>query len=144
LRQRPEEEGPTVTSNTISERFFAEAGPRLAEIYGEHQASILVDEIISLLQSFVPLRDLARSERWDQRDVILITYGDSLKQSDAPPLQILKGFLDCHLQGRISPFTSSRFSPSAQMTAFLSSITPRSIQSWATGRISAPSANIST
>lgn len=90
------------TTDTIAQRFFDEAGPRLARVYGEHQASILVDEIISLLQHFAARQRSARSERWDQQDVILISYGDSLVQSEVVPLQTLKGFLDRHLQGLIS------------------------------------------
>jgi len=90
------------TGQTIAKRFFDEAGPRLATIYGEHQASILVDEIISLLQSFTARPVPVQKERWDQRDVILISYGDTLRQDDAPPLQNLKKFLDRHLRGLVS------------------------------------------
>jgi len=56
-------------SEQLAVRFLDEAGPRLARIYGEHQASILRDEIISLLQSFSARgRGRTREERWNERD----------------------------------------------------------------------------
>jgi sucrose phosphorylase len=91
-----------VSSETIAERILTEIGPRLAGIYGEHRASILVDELIALLRNFAVRRDPRRLERWNQQDVILISYGDSIRQPDTPPLQTLKQFLDRHLQGRVS------------------------------------------
>jgi len=89
-------------TDEIARRFFDEAGPRLAKIYGEHQASILVDEIIALLQHVAAQPRPRRDERWDQDDVILISYGDSICQPGVPPLRTLRGFLEKHLSGRIS------------------------------------------
>ncbi len=89
-------------SDLIADRFITEAGPRLAKIYGEHQASILVDEIISLLQNFVSEPTKEQTGRWDQYDVILITYANSLCEPEVAPLKTLKKFLEQHLQGLIS------------------------------------------
>jgi len=89
-------------ADKIARRFFDEAGPRLARIYGEHQASILLDELICLLQNFAVRQPPVSGERWTQQDVILISYGDTLQQAAVPPLQTLKEFLDRHLRGLFS------------------------------------------
>ena len=44
----------------------------------------------------------AHSNNWDQSDVFMITYGDSLTSPDKPPLQNLHHFLSTYLKGTIS------------------------------------------
>ena len=39
---------------------------------------------------------------WDQRDAIVITYGDSILRGDEKPLSVLKRFLDEHTSGLLS------------------------------------------
>jgi sucrose phosphorylase len=84
------------------EEFIQKATPRLEMLYGENQAPLLLDVIVSLLQSHIAVTRLLRSERWDQQDVILITYGDSIRSTDSQPLQSLKKFLRKHLKGLVS------------------------------------------
>ncbi|PLX80385.1 MAG: alpha-amylase [Desulfuromonas sp.] len=88
-------------SQRISD-FIDTAGPRLERLYGPNQAPLVQDEIISLLQNHSAQQEGERHERWDQNDVILITYGDSLRSPDASPLQTLGRFLDHHLRGLVS------------------------------------------
>ncbi len=67
--------------------FIEATTPRLEFLYGENQAPLILDVIVSLLQSHIAVTRVLRTERWDQHDVILITYGDSLRMTDKTPLQ---------------------------------------------------------
>ena len=42
------------------------------------------------------------SNHWSEKDIILITYGDSIIKAEQPPLQTLEHFLDRNLKGTIS------------------------------------------
>ncbi len=95
----------------IAREFFERAGQKLELLYGEHQADILVDELISLLQHHVAQEQECRIERWDERDVILITYGDSIIEPHKRPLQTLSSFLTRHLSGLISSIHILPFFP---------------------------------
>ncbi len=86
----------------VAKEFYNRAGAKLASLYGEHQADILIDELVSLIQHHVVKQRNSRRQRWDERDVILITYGDSLLAPDQVPLQSLHQFLNSHLDGLIS------------------------------------------
>ncbi|WP_298036210.1 sugar phosphorylase [uncultured Desulfuromonas sp.] len=84
------------------ETFIQAAAPRLQRLYGANQAPLLLDEITSLLQSHRAAGSAARCERWDQEDVILISYGDSIRTGGEAPLRTLGRFLREHLEGLIS------------------------------------------
>jgi sucrose phosphorylase len=73
----------------------------LAFLYGEDQASPLLDRVQSILSEHrarIPPRDGGLS----QRDSILITYGDQVQAPNEKPLQTLKKFCDEYLTGIIS------------------------------------------
>ena len=42
------------------------------------------------------------TDLWSERDVAVITYGDSLRRSGEPPLQVLLGFLRRYLSDMVS------------------------------------------
>ncbi len=74
---------------------------RLAFLYGEDQASPLLDRVHSILSEHrirIPPRDGGLS----QRDSILITYGDQVQAPNEKPLQTLKKFCDEYLTGIVS------------------------------------------
>lgn len=89
-------------ANDIAEEFHTRAGHKLEKLYGEHQADILIDELVSLLQHHVAQNRSCRRQRWDQRDAILITYGDSILAPEIAPLQALARFLRQNLRDLIS------------------------------------------
>ena len=69
---------------------------RLTFLYGEAQAQTLY---ASLLKKIEPYQDSLRNRifksRWDQEDIVLITYGDSVLHSEeSSRLSTLKRFLD--------------------------------------------------
>ena len=63
----------------------------LGKIYGENEAAWARELVAPLIESFAPL-EKRRGELFDQRDVFLITYGDSLKKSGERPLRTLRDF----------------------------------------------------
>lgn len=72
------------------------ARERLAFLYGDPRASRLLDRLALVaarhLDSLLP--PPAPTTRWDQTDVLLITYGDMVRRPDEPPLVTLRRFLD--------------------------------------------------
>lgn len=83
--------------------WFAErAQARLERLYGEYQVASLLHRIIELMldhrQQFPPV---AR-ERWSEQDVVLITYGDSIKAPGEVPLRTLHRFLKEELSDSIN------------------------------------------
>lgn len=57
-------------------------------------------EVMKLAPDTHPCR--LHQNKWDQSDVWMITYGDSVIEPDTPPLQTLKKFADQHLKGAVS------------------------------------------
>lgn len=54
----------------------------------------LADEVMSIMRLDSEVcNPVAHQNHWSQEDVILITYGDSIKTENQPPLQTLHGFL---------------------------------------------------
>lgn len=82
--------------------FIKSTTPRLEALYGKSHAPLILDVVTSLLQSHISVSRVLRNERWDQHDVILITYGDSILSSDQTPLKTLNKFLKENLEGLIS------------------------------------------
>lgn len=64
---------------------------RLQRLYGA-QAESYLEKIASLIDGQSPIPH-GRDSAWDQRDVVLITYGDQIQNGGATPLQLLSDFL---------------------------------------------------
>jgi sucrose phosphorylase len=71
----------------------------LSSIYPDHDAVALTDEIVALLD-FDDSLEGAQSHinLWNEKDIVTITYGDSIKDDDEQPLQTLHKFLTAYLQ----------------------------------------------
>ena len=88
-----------------AERIFPEL-ERLMRVYYAHKPQALVDADAA----FTP------AERFSERDVVLITYGDLLTTPGRPPLQVLASFLRRFMRGAINtvhilpffPYSSDR------------------------------------
>lgn len=70
-------------------------------LYGAEKAPELVERLLKLVSGHVELCQplQARPILWDERDSILITYGDSVIYPGMEPLESLKQFLDERLTG---------------------------------------------
>lgn len=92
-----------MTNQTDFGLLTATLDSQLSFIYGEARALELRERIVSLFgfndTTFGPE---PFSNHWDQSDIWMITYGDSVQRAPDPPLQVLKEFLDTRLQGAIS------------------------------------------
>ena len=83
-------------------QFIETASERIELLYGPSQTPLIIDEIVSLLQSFKTTHKEKRSAPWNEQDVILICYGDSILNADEAPLKTVKRFFDEHLKGLVS------------------------------------------
>ncbi len=70
-------------------------------LYGKEKAPELVERLLKLVSDHVELSRSVqtRSDLWDEKDNILITYGDSVIYPGMEPLESLKRFLDQRLKG---------------------------------------------
>ncbi len=65
---------------------------RLEEIYPGRADECLVP-LLELLQRYVHLRGESRGPRWDERDVVMITYADQIRRDGEAPLNTLGSLL---------------------------------------------------
>jgi len=65
---------------------------RLDRLYGA-RADACMDRIQRLLEHYAPLLPKPPRHLWDERDVVLITYGDQVQAAGERPLQTLHRFL---------------------------------------------------
>lgn len=89
-----------MTAGDLDQRLLG----HLELLYGEAQAAQLLPRLHALINHHIELRQGQRLEnpRWDERDNVLIAYGDSVQYPGMTPLASLKGFLDRRLNGVFS------------------------------------------
>ncbi len=75
---------------------------RLGFLYGEAQAGPLTEHLLDKLAGFAPDIHPPSDTLWDAGDVLLITYGDSIRQPAEAPLHTLHRFLTERLPGCFS------------------------------------------
>jgi glucosylglycerate phosphorylase len=85
---------------TIEERIRN----HISFLYGEANAEQIWSELHSTLNAFKQsiAQRPGRSPDLSERDVVLITYGDSMQTPEKPALKTLKEFLDDHLADAVS------------------------------------------
>ena len=74
----------------------------LAFLYGEAAAGTAFEQLSAMLDRYRPRIPVPASAGLSERESILITYGDQVRQPDIQPLQVLAGFCEAHLQGVVS------------------------------------------
>jgi sucrose phosphorylase len=93
---------------------------RMSFLYGEEEAEAQMPELERILKVYTahkPLemlereRDFDREERFNERDIILITYGDLLRGEERSPLATLAKFCDSYLDGSINTLHILPFFP---------------------------------
>jgi len=89
---------------------------RLQLLYGEQRgeqtAARLMRRLTRVPRQDPPLSDpMKRRLPFDERDVVLITYGDSLRDDSEPPLSVLHAFACSRLRGLISTIHILPFFP---------------------------------
>lgn len=74
----------------------------LAQLYGSERASAIHERLLDLLNRYrgrIPKPD---DPSLTERDSLLITYGDQVREEGKPPLQTLAEFCQAHLRGVVS------------------------------------------
>jgi len=80
--------------------FAAQIKNRLQNIYKENYEESTGDKLVELAKKFK--KEVKPNQKWNEKDIILITYGDSIKKPGELPLDTLKKFLKNHLKEQIS------------------------------------------
>ena len=77
---------------------------RLRFLYGEAVGKRVHSDLLRLLERFRQRLPASKGprERFDERDVLLITYGDTIESARRRPLQVLNEFATRHLQDLFS------------------------------------------
>jgi len=73
----------------------------LKKIYGEETATLALKRIAPIIEKYA-VQKSKKGTYFSQEDVVLITYGDSLKKEGEAPLATLHGFASQYLKGAIS------------------------------------------
>ena len=77
---------------------------RLSRLYGEKRAPMLMERFLMLLGRYgvAPRNGSPPAALWDENDVVLITYADSIQRDAEAPLATLRGFLRERVKGLVS------------------------------------------
>lgn len=74
---------------------------RLHFIYGNDLAPEFAERLIGLVAQHVQQSGQS-GEKWNEKDIVLITYGDSVKKEDEAALRVLRRFLNQHLKDELT------------------------------------------
>jgi glycosidase len=85
----------THSTRSIDQEIHATMRGRLQTLYGDRAETCLA-RIMQLVEDYVPRLPKRTEAKWDQRDIVLITYGDQLHCADQTPLKTLYDFLVEH------------------------------------------------
>ncbi|MFV0593078.1 MAG: sugar phosphorylase [Draconibacterium sp.] len=80
--------------------FIQKIEDRLRFIYQQNYKNDVLQALLKLIEAY-PKQKPAR-EKWSEKDVVLITYGDSIKNQHEVPLQTLRSFLNHNLKVQLS------------------------------------------
>ena len=88
----------------ISETAYSTILKRLTFLYGEQTADEVMPQLIERIKPYAaPMASNTFKQGWDQEDMVLITYGDSIThQDDRQAINTLKGFVDRWLKNTFS------------------------------------------
>ncbi len=88
-------------SKILPEHVVTKLGQRLQKIYKEEFSESFLNRILKLILDH--RADVPRvKELWTEKDVVLITYGNSIIEKGRNPLSTLHNFLSTHLANEIS------------------------------------------
>ena len=85
---------------------------RLEFLYGADRAAYLAGRVDRILEIHRQLRSRCiDGPYWTHRDIVLISYGDSIQSPGATPLQTLRTFLSRHLAQEFSMVSRAEIPP---------------------------------
>lgn len=100
------EEYPVLQNSDLLKTLQA----HLKVIYPDTYAEI-AERMLTLIQSYSGVKSPTPADRWSEKDILLICYGDSITQQDKPPLESLHNFACRHLKESISTIHVLPFYP---------------------------------
>jgi len=87
----------------ITNTFIEKIMKKLTFIYDEQRAEIVADRLLEILQDYsTKIEPTAGSEELSEQDVVLITYGDQIKEAGKKDLAVLHDFLKKYFYDSIS------------------------------------------
>ena len=95
----------------FSSAIMIQLRKRFERLYGP-AADLCLERLAMMVGRYGIGFDLSQPHmRWDQRQTVLITYGDMIRNADEKPLVTLKRFADEHLKGALSTIHLLPFFP---------------------------------
>lgn len=87
------------TSANLLRELKARISDHLDKLYPDENLDTLTASIVQIMGFEDKIADVKpHSNLWDEKDIVTITYGDSIKKNGELPLEILHQFLTEHLQ----------------------------------------------
>ena len=108
----------------IRRKTFNRMKLRLGRLYGRDRAEQLSERLYMLIGRYgvnsreVETKTIAMEKQWSEKDAILITYGDMVRNGGEKPLKLLKEFCDRRLRGAINTVHILPFFPSSSDAGF--------------------------
>lgn len=91
-----------MTSTTLNEQaLLHDIECHLQNIYPDRYQEVS-PRILTLMEKYIPFASKEHPQRWSEKDVLMITYGDSIVEKEVRPLQTLHKFLCEHLPDTFS------------------------------------------
>ncbi len=84
----------------IPEKLENKLEKRLRFVYKSNYSDKLLTKLTQIISSYQKIQN--DYEKWDEKEIVLITYGDSIKKEGEVPLLTLKKFLDEKLKEQLS------------------------------------------
>ena len=95
-------EQPSIDLPEMDEhKLIADIMPHLQAIYPDASESVCAN-ILKVLKRHKPATSKDSARRWSENDILLITYGDSIIDTEQTPLRTLDHFINKYLQDCIS------------------------------------------
>lgn len=93
----------TITpSNTQYENFSIRVQSLLEIVYGQSRAKEVLDMIFTRVEKYLSQSTEEDLNKWSENNIILITYGDSIRSETSTPLETLDDFLNKYLKDTIT------------------------------------------
>ena len=103
----------------VRRKTFDRIHQRLVKLYGIEAAAPLAERLYMLIGRYgVESRVGAGASLWNEKDVLLIAYGDSVKNGEEMPLQTLRTFCNTDLAGAINTVHILPFNPASSDGGF--------------------------
>jgi len=88
---------PHIPESFTQTNFF-----RIQSLYGEDNATQIMEKLLVVMKRHLQTCPPVHGKRWSEQDVLLITYGDSVRDPDEIPLYTIYKFMNTYLREQFS------------------------------------------